>query len=62
MLLSAKVRAYARTMDAGLRMIDEVDEAYRVAVYLELIASYDWELGEVDRRYQEQVKAELGLK
>ena len=61
MLSSARIRAYARTMDAGMRTIDEVDEDYRVAVYVELIARYDWTLEEVDARYIDQVKKELGL-
>lgn len=61
MLSNARIRAYARTMDAGMRTIDEVDEAYRVAVYVELIARYDWTLEEVDARYIDQVKKELGI-
>lgn len=61
MLSSARIRAYARTMDAGMRTIDEVDEDYRVAVYVELIARYDWTLEEVDARYIDQVKKELGI-
>ena len=61
MLSSARIRAYARTMDAGMRTIDEVDEGYRVAVYVELIARYDWTLEEVDARYIDQVKNELGI-
>ena len=61
MLSSARIRAYARTMDAGMRTIDEVDEDYRVAVYIELVARYDWTLEEVDERYIDQVKKELGI-
>lgn len=61
MLSSARIRAYARTMDTGLRTIEEVQEDYRVAVYVELIARYDWTLEEVDARYIDQVKKELGL-
>lgn len=61
MLSSARIRAYARTMDAGLRTIEEVQEDYRVAVYVELIARYDWTLEEVDARYIDQVKKELGI-
>lgn len=61
MLSSARIRAYARTMDAGMRTINEVDEDYRVAVYVELIARYDWTLEEVDSRYIDQVKKELGI-
>ena len=58
MLSSARIRAYARTMDAGMRTINEVDEDYRVAVYVELIARYDWTLKEVDAPYIDQVKKE----
>lgn len=61
MLSNARILAYARTMDAGLRTIEEVQEDYRVAVYVELIARYDWTLEEVDARYIGQVKKELGL-
>ncbi|MDY3366755.1 CD1375 family protein [Zhenhengia yiwuensis] len=61
MLSSARIRAYARTMDAGLRTIEEVQEDYRVAVYIELIARYDWSLEEVDERYIEQIKKELEI-
>ena len=61
MLSNARILAYARTMDAGLRTIEEVQEDYRVAVYVELIARYDWTLEEVDARYIDQVKKELGL-
>ena len=61
MLSNARILAYARTMDAGLRTIKEVQEDYRVAVYVELIARYDWTLEEVDARYIDQVKKELGL-
>lgn len=61
MLSNAKIRAYARTMDAGMRVIDEVDEEYRVAVYIEVIARYDWKLEDVDERYLKDVKRELGL-
>lgn len=62
MLSNARIRAYARIMDAGMRTIDEVDEEYRVPVYLELIARYKWDIEEVDVRYQEAVKKELGMK
>ena len=61
MLSSARIRAYARRMDAGLRTIEEVQEDYRVAVYIELIARYGWELEDVDPRYVEQVKKELDI-
>lgn len=61
-LSSAKIRAYARTMSAGLRTIDEVEEDYRVAVYIEMIASYNYTLEQVDTRYIEAVKQELGFK
>lgn len=61
-LSSAKIRAYARTMDAGMRTIEEVEEDYRVAVYIELIARYNWAIEDVDARYIEAVKAELGYK
>lgn len=60
-LSASKIRAYARTMDAGLRTINEVEESYRVAVYIELIATYDWQLEDVDQRYIESVKSELGI-
>lgn len=62
MLSKSRILAYARTMDAGLRTIEEVDEDYRVAVYLELIARYKWDVTDVDIRYIEQVKSELGMK
>ena len=61
-LSAAKIRAYARTMDAGLRTIDEVEESYRIEVYIELIARYGWTLNQVDERYVEQVKIELGIR
>lgn len=61
MLSSARIKAYARLLDAGFRTIDEVDEPYRVAVYVELIARYDFNIEDVDPRYIEQVKQELGL-
>lgn len=65
----AQVRAYARLIDAGMRTIDEVEQGktlekeYRVAVYLELIADtrYKWTIEQVDPRYVELVKTELGI-
>lgn len=60
-LSNARVRAYARIMQAGARTINEVQEEYRVAVYIELIATYDWTLEMVDERYIEVVKSELGM-
>ena len=61
-LSSTKIRAYARLVNAGLRTIDEVQESYRIVVYIELIAEYDWTIEQVDERYIEQVKSELGIK
>ena len=60
-LNTSRIRAYARTMDAGMRTIEEVQEEYRVPVYIELIATYDWNLEMVDERYVEAVKKELGI-
>lgn len=61
MLSTARIRAYARTMDAGMRAIDEVDENYRVAVFIELIARYNLKIEAVDERYSEAVKKELAI-
>ncbi len=60
-LSSAKIRAYARTISAGLRTIYEVEESYRVAVYIELIATCNWTLEDVEAKYLEAVKSELGI-
>ena len=60
-LNTSRIRAYARTMDAGMRTIEEVQEEYRVSVYIELIATYDWNLEMVDERYVESVKKELEI-
>ena len=60
-LNTSRIRAYARTMDVGMRTIEEVQEEYRVPVYIELIATYDWNLEMVDERYVEAVKKELRI-
>lgn len=59
MLSTARIRAYARTIDAEMRTIDEVDENYRVAVFIELIARYNLKIEAIDERYSEAVKKEL---
>ena len=61
MINHTRLRAYAKTMQSGMRTINEVPEEYRVAVYIELIASYGWTIDMVDERYKEQVKEELGI-
>lgn len=61
MINKTRLRAYAKTMQNGTRTIDEVPEAYRIAVYIELIASYSWTLEMVDANYIEVVKSELGI-
>ena len=61
MINNTRLRAYAKTMQSGMRTINEVPEEYRVAVYIELIASYGWTIDMVDERYKEQVKEELGI-
>lgn len=59
---NARIRAYARTIDVGMRKIDEVDEENKVAVYVELITRYDWKIEDVDLKYIGAVKTELGIK
>lgn len=61
MINKTRLRAYAKTMQSGTRTIDEVPEVYRVPVYIELMASYEWTLDMVDERYVATVKEELGL-
>lgn len=58
---ATKIRAYARTMIAGLRTIKEVEIDYRIAVYVELIASANWTIDMVEVDYLEAVKKELGI-
>ena len=45
----------------GTRTIEEGPVDYRIPVYIELIASYNWTLDQVDANYLEQVKLELGI-
>lgn len=61
MINKTRLRAYAKTVQNGTRTIDEVPELYRVPVYIELIASYEWTLEMVDERYLDEVKKELGI-
>lgn len=61
MINKTRLRAYSKTMANGVREIDEIPELYRVPVYIELIASYEWTLDMVDERYKEEVKKELGI-
>lgn len=61
MINKTRLRAYTKTMENGLRTIDEIPEAYRVPVYLELIADYNWTLEMVNERYVDAVKKELGI-
>lgn len=61
MINKTRLRAYAKTMQSGTRTIDEAPEVYRVPVYIELMASYEWTLDMVDERYKEEVKQELGI-
>ena len=59
MINHTRLRAYAKTMQSGMRTINEVPEEYRVLVYIELIASYGWNIEMVDKRYVEKVKQEI---
>lgn len=61
MINKTRLRAYTKTMANGVREIDEIPEEYRVPVYLELIADYNWTLDMVDERYVDAVKKELGI-
>ena len=61
MINKTRLRAYAKTMQNGTRTIEEVPAEYRIPVYIELIASYNWPLDRVDPNYLEQVKLELGM-
>ena len=61
MINKTRLRAYAKTVQNGTRIIDEVPEEYRVPVYIELMASYAWTIEMVDERYREEVKKELGI-
>ena len=54
-----RVRAYAKTIENGIRTIDEIPEEYRVPVYIELINSHNWNIEMVDERYVELVNNEL---
>ena len=62
MINKTRLRAYAKTIANGTRTIDEVPIEYRVLVYIELIASYNWTLEMVDERYEEEVEKELSSK
>ena len=61
MINKTRLRAYARTMQNGTRTIQEVPEEYRIAVYVELMASSNWTIEMVDVDYVEAVKRELGI-
>lgn len=55
-LNQTRVRAYAKLLEAGMRAIDEIEQDYRVSVYVELIAQGKITLEEVDSRYMDEVK------
>lgn len=55
----AVLRASARLFEYGVRTIDEIDEEYRVAVYLEMIAKKKFTINDVDPRYKDAVQQEL---
>ncbi|MGL6175121.1 MAG: hypothetical protein ACRC1P_11000 [Cellulosilyticaceae bacterium] len=60
--IDARTRANARLLSAGRYTIDEVvPENSRVDVYLYAIATYGFDLGEVDARYVVEVEKELGI-
>ena len=61
MINITRLRAYAKTMQNGTRTIQEVPEEYRIAVYVELIASANWTIDMVEVDYLEAVKKELGI-
>ena len=61
MINKTRLRAYAKTMQNGTRTIQEVPEEYRVAVYVELMASANWTIEMVEMDYVEAVKRELGI-
>lgn len=62
-VVDARTRANARLLSAGRKTIDEVTpEESRVDCYVYAIATYDYKLEEVDARYMEGVKTELGIK
>lgn len=61
MINKTRLRAYAKTMANGVREIDEIPVAYRVPVYLELLAEHNWTIDAVDERYKDEVKRELGI-
>ena len=61
--VDVRVRANARLLSTGRVTIDEVNpEESRVSVYVYAIGFYDYPLADVDTRYLEQVKTELGIK
>lgn len=62
MINKTRLRAYAKTVQSEQRTIDEVPIEYRVPVYIELIASYNWTLEMVDEKYKEEVEKQLSSK
>ena len=59
----ARTRANARLLSVGRKTIDEVTpEESRVDCYVYAIATYDYKLEDVDVRYMEGVRTELGIK
>lgn len=60
--MSAATRANARLLSAGRKTIDEVTpESTRVDTYVYAIGTYEYQLQDVDIRYIEAVKKELGI-
>ncbi len=58
-LNKTRVRAYAKLLEAEMRTIDEIEQDYRVSVYVELIAQGKITLEEVDSRYIDEVKGAI---
>lgn len=60
---SPVVKCNARLLSAGRKTIDEVTpEESRVDCYVYAIATYDYKLEDVDSRYMDSVRTELGIK
>lgn len=61
--VDARTRANARLLSTGRKTIDEcTPEETRVDVYVFAIGTYDYPLDQVDARYIDGVKVELGIK
>lgn len=61
MINKTRLRAYTKTIQNGIRTINEIPKSYRIPIYIELMTSYNWTIDMVDERYKEEVKQELGI-